>query len=105
MSPSRRQCSGQGRGAYASLREAAEQRGQVESAIDAALLLGQVAVAVLGKFELVVSAGDGGLGVGDEGIDPTERLQLAGLMLDDDDRDLGAGDVEAGEAIRRPGPR
>jgi hypothetical protein len=54
--------------------ETADQKGQIEAAIDPVLRLGEVAVAVLVEVEMVAGAGDGGLGVGDEGVDPAERL-------------------------------
>lgn len=76
----------------AGVHEPANQRGQVKAAVDPVLRLGEVAVAVLGEIEVMTDASDRGLGVGDEGVDPTERLQLAGLALPDDDRAV-AGDL------------
>lgn len=60
-------------------------------------------MAVLVELEVVIGAGDRGLGVGDEGVDPAEGLQLAGLAIADDDgamcADLGPGGVVAGAAV------
>ena len=71
--------------------------------VDAILRLGQVAVAVLGEVEVVIRPADRRLEVGDEEVDPAERLQLTGLAFANDDRamrgDLGASGVEAGTAI------
>ena len=64
-----------GRCAHTGVHELPDQRGQVETAIDPVLRLGKIAVAVLGKIEVVVSTCDRGLGIGDEDVDPVQWLQ------------------------------
>ncbi len=54
------------------------------------LRLGKIAVAVLVEVKMMVGAGDGGLGVGYEGVDPPDRLQVAGLPVSDNDRAVGS---------------
>jgi len=55
----------------------------------------KIAVAVFVSGEIRQGVGDGGIDVGDEGIDLTEQLQIPGLKVADDDRavrsDLGPG--------------
>ena len=68
------------------MHEPSNQRREVEPAVDAVLGLGQVALAILVEIEMMVGAVDRRLDVGDKGIDPAERLQVAGLALADDDR-------------------
>ena len=65
--------------------------------------LGKGAVGVFVEVEMVVGAGDGGLGVGNEGVDPTERLQTVRFMVSDDDRrvrcDLDTGGIKTCQAV------
>lgn len=85
------------------MNEASDQGRQVEAAIDAVLCLGQVAMAIFGEVDVVVGPADRRLEIGDEGVDPAKRLQIARLARADDDRAVlgndGAGRGEASEAV------
>ena len=67
----------------------------IEAAIDAEMRLGKIAVEVLGEAEMVIGPDDGGLGVGDEGVDPAVLLKFAEFLVTDDDRAVGDGSLEA----------
>ena len=58
---------------------------------------------VLAEIEVVNCPMDRGLDVGDEGVDPAERLPFAGLALAIDDcpvlGDLGSGGGKAGRSV------
>lgn len=56
-----------------------DQGAQIEAAIDAVLGFGEVTTAVLIDIELMIRPAQGRFAVGDEGIDPAEWIQLAGL--------------------------
>jgi hypothetical protein len=92
-----------GRGARAGVHEAPNQGGQVDAPVYAALRFGQIAVAVLAEIEVVASASNGGLDVGNEDVDPAERSQLTGVALTGDDCTVGGnlrrGGIEARQAV------
>ncbi len=82
--------------------ESPDQRGPIQAAPDAIRRLGEVARRVLPDIDMVIGAPDRGLKVGDDGIDPAERSDLAGSERTDHDRPVG-GDVRTGSAEAREG--
>lgn len=54
------------------MHQASDQGMQVETSIDPVLGFGEVAMAVLGEADMVVGAADGGLEIGNEGVDPLD---------------------------------
>ena len=90
-------------GAGAGMLELPDQGVQIEAAVDAVLGLGQITVAVIAEVEMMIRAADGRFAVGNEGIDPTKRLQITGFARADDDssvgRNLRAGRGETGKTI------
>jgi len=74
-----------GLGPGAGPQQAIDEGAELETQVDSVLRFGKVTCPVLLEIELIVSAMDRGLEVGNEGVDPFEHPQVAGLAWTDDD--------------------
>jgi len=59
-----------------STHESYEDGGQIESAVEAVLDLGEVAMGVLGEIERMVGSSEGGLQIAQQGVDRSELFEL-----------------------------
>jgi hypothetical protein len=77
------------RSAGTGVQQAADEGVQVEAAVDAILGLAEKAARVLVEIEMLVGPTSRGFAVGDEGVDPTAGLQVAGSARGDDNGTVG----------------